>query len=213
MKWELKQSGIGTGFFAVVAAGLLLGALLILLPVAFLMKIFFVVMGIVVLVSSVPGVLVGLRAMDTRAGKLTLVLSGLASLIGIALIFSHSQILLIVVGVYMIVFPIVELILARGGSVSWKAELPKIVVGCVLLLIGPARALELMFDIAGLVTIALTVAFAVISVIAVLRRRARAERVTGNRVFMDVDGDGSVDTVYVDTDGDGKHDTAKRYRK
>ena len=37
MKWELKQSGIGTGFFAVVAAGLLLGALLILLPVAFLM--------------------------------------------------------------------------------------------------------------------------------------------------------------------------------
>ena len=80
----------------------------------------------------------------------------------------------------------------------------------VLLLVGPAKALNLVFDIAGWVVLALT---AVYIVTILLGQRIASKHVdkTGNRIFVDTTGDGKIDTVYVDTTGDGKADTAAKY--
>ena len=212
MKHDMNLNRLGAGFLTLLITGVLLGLLLILLPVTFLMKVFFVVIGIAVLVTSIPGILAALRIFDTRVGKIALVTSLISAFVGMVLIFSHSKLLLIIVGVYMVALPVVQIILSRGGASAWKAELPKIIVGCVLLLLGPATALEMMFDIAGWAVIGLTLLLSAVLVIASLRRNALANKKTGGRTFVDADGDGSIDTVYVDMDGDGKHDVSKRYR-
>ena len=212
MKHDMKIPRLGAGLLTLLIAGILFGLLLILLPVAFLMKVFFVVIGVVVLVTSVPGIFAALRMIDTRVGKIALVTSLISALVGAVLIFSHSQLLMVIVGVYMIALPVVQILLSRGGAAAWRAELPKIIVGCVLLLLGPATALEMMFDVAGWVTIALTIVLFAALVISSLRRDALANKQTGGRTFVDADGDGSIDTVYVDVDGDGKHDVSKPYR-
>ena len=212
MKLTLEQNALGKGLLWMLGIGVALGLLLVLLPVAFLMKVFFVVMGVLVLATSIPGIFAALRLSGTRTGRVALMLSLISALVGIILIFSHSKLLLIVVGVYMVALPIVQIILARGAAFAWKAELPKLIVGCLLLILGPASALEMMFDVAGWITVALTVAFVAFLAIKALRRQAVAQKKTGGRMFVDVDGDGSVDTVYMDTTGDGKHDTARRYR-
>ena len=41
----------------------------------------------------------------------------------------------------------------------------------------------------------------------------KAQNVVGSRIFVDEDGNGTIDTVYVDTDGNGKADTATSYRE
>ena len=212
MKLDMDTSRLGAGFWPVLIVGVLFGLLLILLPVAFLMKVFFVVIGIVVLATAIPGIMAALRVIDTRMGKVALVTSLITALVGLMLIFSHSKLLMLIVGVYMVVLPVAQILLSHAKAASWKAELPKIVVGCVLLLLGPATALEMMFDIAGWVVIGFTLLLCVSLVISSARRNAAANKKTGGRMFVDIDGDGSIDAFYVDTTGDGKHDTAKRYR-
>ena len=86
------------------------------------------------------------------------------------------------------------------------------IVGLVLILVGPAKALDVMLDIAGWGVIVFSVVYVVLSLFAGVRNQNKKEATTGNRIFVDTTGDGKVDTVYVDTTGDGKPDTAKRYR-
>ena len=203
---------IGFGFWALMLTGLLFGLLLIVLPVAFLIKVFFVVLGLMILISSVSGIASGLRYFERTAGKLSLILSLISAAFGTVLIFWHSSILTVAVGVYLIVLPIVQILISGNRRAALRSELPRLIMGTVLLLIGPARALEVMFDVAGWVTVVLTLLIGAVVLWAHWRRNATAEHRTGSRVFADTTGDGSIDTVYVDTDGDGKHDTAKRYR-
>ena len=128
------------------------------------------------------------------------------------MIFWHSSILMLLLGVYLIAFPLVEVLASSEKGTRVKTELPKIVVGVVLLLVGPAKALDVMLDIAGIGAIVMSLSYVFLCLFAEIRRQTKKEATTGNRIFVDTTGDGKVDTVYVDTTGDGKPDTAKRYR-
>ena len=59
----------------------------------------------------------------------------------------------------------------------------------------------------------LTLACAAYLVFRMVRQPKASTATTGNRIFVDSDGDGSIDTVYVDTTGDGKADTATPFRE
>ncbi|MBR2020471.1 MAG: hypothetical protein IKA05_08755 [Clostridia bacterium] len=191
--------------------GLLAGALLIVLNADFLLKVIFVVMGVITMLYSIPGVVVGLMGLRSRSGVVTLVLSLLSAGIGFWMIFWHNKILMIVLGVYMLVFPLVEILLSKDKLLRLKTELPKLIVGVVLLLIGPAKALGTVLDVAGWIVWILTAIY----VIAVLIGQSRVNQhvnKTGTRIFVDHTGDGKIDAVYVDTTGDGKADTSTTYR-
>lgn len=192
--------------------GILLGVLLLAIDPAFLLKILFVVMGIITVLSAVPGLLVGISSVDTAAGRVSLIVSLISIVIGCLMIFWHSSILMIVLGIYLLVFPLIEILLSKDKAVRLKSELPKMIVGLVLILVGPAKALDVMLDIAGWGVIVFSVVYVVLSLFAGVRNQNKKEATTGNRIFVDTTGDGKVDTVYVDTTGDGKPDTAKRYR-
>ncbi|MBQ9773119.1 MAG: hypothetical protein IJW30_00470 [Clostridia bacterium] len=208
MDLQTNKRSTMAGAIIYTVFGILAGLLLILIPTDFLLWLVFVIMGIVTVISSLPGLIRGLTTIHTKAGILTLILSVLSAVLGILMIFWHEDVLLIVVGIYMILLPILDILLAKEHFAQFKAELPKLIIGAVLILLGPAGTLDILFDIAGVVVIVLNVVY-LITVALTLRKHRDTP---GTRVFVDQDGNGTIDAVYVDTTGDGKVDAKIKYK-
>lgn len=210
-KTEIHEAAY-PGLIGVALIGLAIGLLLIILPVEWLLKAVFVIAGGATILCNLPGLVSGLLHFSTRAGQIAVMITGISIFIGFLMIFFHSDILMIVLGVYLLVLPMVRILISRDRGRQFKIELPKMLLGLVLVLIGPGKALEVLFDIVGWVLTVLTVAYVVWVAVDRMIRTKKAEHTTGNRLFVDQNGDGTVDSIYVDTTGDGKPDTEKRYR-
>ena len=201
------------GILTMILMGLLVGLLLLLLSASLLIKIIFVILGIITVISNIPGITLGLMNLESKEGKLELITSLISALVGFLMIFWHSGILMIVLGLYMVIFPIVGILTSSNKRVRLKAELPKLILGVVLILVGPAQTLDFLFDVAGICVILLTLVCAAYLAFRMVRKPKASTATTGNRIFVDNDGDGNIDTVYVDTTGDGKADTATPFRE
>ena len=169
-----------------------------------------IICGILTLLSGIPqlvGAVSGLMKKEKMA-IVDLVMSIVTVIVGLMLIFSRNEIIMIVVGAYLIVFPVIRILIAKEKMAQLKSELLAIVLGVALVLIGPGAALDIIFKIAGAVVIVFSVIYIVFGILAYLKaNRALENGEVGSRVFVDTDGNGTIDAVYVDTTGDGKLDT------
>ncbi len=204
-----------SGILFAAALGILLGLFLLLVNVSFLLKVIFVVIGLFTVLTNLPGLLLGMTTWQSKEGKLLVLLSLFAIVIGVMMMFLHNGVLMIVLGIYFIISPLLRVLFPShdGGNsqdrmARLRSELPKLILGVVMLLLGPAAAVSMLFRVAGWVVIALTVIYTLASLLTL----RKSQHKTGPRVFVDTDGDGKIDTLYVDTTGDGKADTATRYR-
>lgn len=209
MNFKNIRRGFSRASLTVAGLGVLLGLLLIIIPVGFLLDLVFFIMGIVTIAVSLPALFSLLPLRHTRVGSISLICTALIVLAGFLMLFWHSSILLIIVGIIMIAQPLLAIVNAADRQASLKAEAPKLIIGVVLLLLGPANAIDILFDIAGIGVIVLSIIY-LISMYVVLKK---SQNVTGARVFVDTDGNGKIDTIYVDTDGNGEADTATDYRE
>lgn len=205
---DLKKQSNG-GIWLTLLIGVLIGMLLIVLDVALLLKILFVAMGVFTVIVNISGLVLGIANFSTRIGKVTLLSSSISILMGILMIFKHSTLLMILLGVYMIILPLVEILLSKNKKKQLLAELPKMILGVVLIIVGPAGTLGVLFDVAGGLVIVLSVLFAVLTLI----KKKHYSNKTGGRIFADTNGDGSIDTVFVDTTGDGRPDVGVNYNE
>ncbi|MBR7150969.1 MAG: hypothetical protein IKD02_01300 [Clostridia bacterium] len=196
--------------FALFGVGV--GVLLIALPADLLLRLAFVIVGALTVLTQIPGVLSGLLHFSERGGKLLLFSSLISTALGLVMLFYPSALLSVLLGVYLIVLPLILVLTDGDKRTRLQKELPRMILGVVLVLIGPAAILDLLFDVAGWVILVLTLVYTAVTLLAARRRTERAH-VTGNRIFADTDGDGSIDTVYLDTTGDGRADTATHYRE
>lgn len=187
--------------------GILLGILLLAIPTDLLLNVICVIMGIVTIVNQVPTFTMGIAAFSTLEGKLSFFTSLLSMMMGFVMIFWHVQFLLFFLGIYLIVMPLIDVLFSKQRLERLKAEAPKLILGTVMLIVGPAQSLDILLKVAGWIVIGLTVIYVILMLISVRKK----QQVTGSRVFADTNGDGTIDTVYVDTTGDGKADTATRY--
>ena len=197
-----------TGIMFAALLGVALGLLLILTPVSFLLNVIFVVLGVLTVFNNLPTMIFSLFELKTTSGKVMFVLSLIATALGVMMIFFHNSIYMILLGVYFVLIPFLRLIFSRDRAELVREELPKLILGVVMILLGPAYTVSILFDVAGWVVLGLTVIYVISSLLAL----RRAQHKTGSRVFVDVDGDGTIDALYVETTGDGKADTATRYR-
>ena len=169
-----------------------------------------IICGILTLLSGIPqlvGAVSGLMKKEKMA-IVDLVMSIVTVIVGLMLIFSRNEIIMIVVGAYLIVFPVIRILIAKEKMAQLKSELLAIVLGVALVLIGPGAAIDIIFKIAGAVVIVFSVIYIVFGILAYLKaNRALENGEAGSRVFVDTDGNGTIDAVYVDTTGDGKLDT------
>lgn len=197
-----------TGIVFAAMIGVLLGLLLLFAPVALLLNIMFVLLGILTVFNNLPTLIFSLFELKTTAGKVLFLLSLVATFLGVMMIFFHNSIYMILLGVYFVLVPVLRLIFSKERAELVREELPKVILGVVMILLGPAYIVSILFHVAGWVVLIMTAVYVVSALIAL----RRAQHKTGARVFVDVDGDGTIDALYVDTTGDGKVDTATRYR-
>ena len=209
MNMKNIRRGFSRASLTVAGIGALIGLLLIVIPVGFLLDVVFFIMGIVTIVVSLPALISLLPLRHTKVGSVSLVCTALMVVAGFLMLFWHSSILLIVVGIVMIAQPILAIVSATDKQARLKTEAPKLVIGIILLLLGPANTIDILFDVAGVGLIVLSIVY-LISMYVVLKK---SQNTTGARVFVDTDGNGTIDTIYVDTDGNGEADTATDYRE
>ncbi len=209
MSLKNMRRGFSNAVLAIAGLGILIGLLLIIIPVGFLLDVVFFIMGIVTVAVSLPALFTLLPLRHTKVGKISLLCTALTVAAGFLMLFWHSSTLLIVVGVIMIAQPILSIASATDRSARLKAEAPKLIIGLILVLLGPAKAIDYLFSIAGVCLIV----FSIIYLIFMYTVIKKSQHKTGARVFVDEDGNGTIDAIYVDTDGNGEADTATDYRE
>lgn len=97
----------------------------------------FIIIGVLTILSSIPGLLYGMTSSSTVSGKVSFVLSLINLIFGLTLIFYHSDILLLATATYLVVFPILQIFLAKGSEMKKRAAralVPKIVLGVLVIL-------------------------------------------------------------------------------
>ena len=209
MDLKNMRRGFSRASLTIAGIGVLIGLLLIVIPVGFLLDVVFFIMGIATIVVSLPALISLLPLHHTKVGGVSLVCTALMVAAGFLMLFWHSSVLLIVVGIVMIAQPILAIASDNDRQARIKAEAPKLIIGVVLLLLGPANAIGVLFDVAGVGLIV----FSIFYLLWTYKIVKKAQNITGNRVFVDEDGNGTIDAVYVDTDGNGEPDTATDYKE
>lgn len=209
MDFKNIRRGFSRATLTIAGVGALIGLLLIVIPIGFLIDVVFFIMGIATIAVSLPALFSLLPLRHTSVGKVSLISTALMVIAGFLMLFWHSSVLLIVVGVVMVVQPILAIASDSDRQARLKAELPKLIIGVILVVLGPANAIDILFDVAGVGLIVLSILYLLWS----YRIVKKAQNITGNRIFVDTDGNGTIDTIYVDTDGNGEADTATNYRE
>ena len=130
----------------------LIGVLLISINAEGMMSVIMLLIGI----ATVAVNLMRLLAVKDHRGEgkeIMTVTSAIGIVLGVLLAVMRNSVLTILIGVYMIVLPIVDVIMSKYKTEQLKAGLPKILFGVVLVAIGPGKALEIISDIGGLLLV------------------------------------------------------------
>ena len=182
----LSKKNVLANIIISLIIGIVLGSVLVVLSsvLAFsdLLKWGLIIIGIITIISNVPGLVNGILNIKAVAGIIDLIFSVVGIVLGCMMIFNQGTIVTVIVAIYLIIFPIVRIVIARS---NWKDQIKeewaKILIGCLLLAFLPALtnaandAFGLVLLIAGWVVIALSVIFFGISLFSYIRAAKKAQ--------------------------------------
>lgn len=188
--------------------GIVFGILFALLA-SVIFDIILIVCGVFTLISAIPQLISAIKgfAEKQKIAVFDLIMSILTVAVGIMLIFYRNEIVMLVVGAYLLVFPLIRTLVARQKLQQLKSELPSMILGIVLMIVAPKALVGILGAVAGAIIVVLSVFYTVVGVLAYFKAKKILESSDGPRIFVDTDGNGTVDTVYVDTTNDGVCDT------
>ena len=75
------------------------------------------------------------------------------------MIFWHQSLLFYILGIYLLILPLCRVLLSNNMKFTLRLELPRMIVGLLLLIIGPGTAFNMLFDVAGYIVIAFSVLY------------------------------------------------------
>ena len=128
----------------------------------------FIVLGILTVISTLPGFITAIKNVKQKYGVLNIVLTSISLVLGIVMIFEQKYIPWIA-AIYLLVFPIIRIVLAKDHFAQTRNEAPLLILGIVVLLLGVGGATSLIFTVTGWVIIALSAIYAIFGAIASFR--------------------------------------------
>ncbi len=133
-----------TARIVVMVIGILIGVLLLVIgsilqpgTILKIINVGLIIYGILIIIGNIPGLISGIANVHAPAGVFDLVTSALGIGLGIVLIFWRGEILVSLVAVYLIIFPIIRVLLAKNKGEQFKREILRIVLGLLLWLFVP----------------------------------------------------------------------------
>ena len=140
--------------------GILLGVLLLVIDFSKILSLIFIIVGIFILIANLPSFIYSLTSVNIPG----IITSLLPILAGILMIFWHNSVLFYILGLYLIILPIIRILMAYDKSLHLRIELPRIVIGVLLLLIGPGTVINTFFDVAGYIIIAISIILTLVGI-------------------------------------------------
>ena len=141
--------------------GILLGALLVFVDFAKVIDVLFIIIGIIILICNLPAFIFSLTS-GNKAGLISTLFPIAAAIL---MIFWHQSLLFYILGIYLLVLPLCRVLLSNNMKFTLRLELPRMIVGALLLLIGPGTAFNVLFDVAGYIVIAFSVLYIIYGII------------------------------------------------
>ena len=141
--------------------GLLLAlALFLLSPYATeVFDILVIATGLLTAVMNLPALFLALRFIRRRGEWVNFVMSLLAVLLGVALMLLQRTFLLLLIGVYSLILPLVRIFLVSERGAQLKKEVPHFMTGAVMLVVFLAEAEAIVLRWGALVALALSVLY------------------------------------------------------
>lgn len=128
--------------------GITLGAILTLVPVSKLISLIVMLIAIILIVSN--GIRVYQKMGNKEDSSNQLLLDVLGVLSGFILLVSSNLVLTIIVAIYLIVEPILELSLVNFDREKINVEAPKIILGIIVLVAG-ISVFDILFKALGVI--------------------------------------------------------------
>ena len=120
-----------------VLFGVGIGVLLILLaPYAReVFDILVIAMGLLTAVLNLPALLFALKRIRGRGEWLNLLMTLFSVLLGVALMLLQTEFLLLLLGIYSVVLPLLRIVLVENHMMRAKREIPRFLVGLIMVII------------------------------------------------------------------------------
>lgn len=152
---NLKKSAFVYGLI-VAALGIVIGSVLAYFGGS-IFNIACIILGIFIIVNALPTFITSLANISQKNAVVALILSTISMLMGIVLVVRPNGIFMIVVGIYLLVFPICRVIMASDKKAQLVDDLGTFILGIALVLVGPGKIITY----AGIALIVLSAAYAV----------------------------------------------------
>lgn len=133
-----------TRLIATVLFGIGVGALLyVLSPYANeIFDILVIAMGLLTAVFNLPALLIALSRIGRRGEWINFAVAALSILLGVALMLLQTDFLLLLLGAYSVVLPLVRILLVENRRERFKHEVPRFLTGLVMVVIFLTEAEE-----------------------------------------------------------------------
>ena len=162
----------------------------------------------------------GIGNLNTTDGMVDFISAMLGILLGFALVLFQNTVLVVIIGAYLILFPLLRVLMAADKGQQLRREVWRMAMGVLLLVFLPllfdaaSRIVHILLVVVGWAVIAFSLVTGVVGIVRIVRvpkdNRTRKQASGGKKsgtVYADTTGDGKIDTIYMDTDRDGNPDT------
>ena len=160
-KYYLMRIGMTTLF------GVALGVLFLLAePYAVeIFDILLIAVGLMTAVMNLPSCLYSLFHIRKRGEWISFVVSVAAVVFGVHLMLIRRDVILMVLGIFSVVFPIVRVVLVEEHKKRFKRELPMIFFGLFMVFVSLAQVEETVFFICGIAALIISALYLIVSLI------------------------------------------------
>lgn len=167
---------------ATVLFGVGLGALLYLLsPYANeVFDILVIAMGLLTVVFNLPALLIALSRIGRRGEWINFSVAMLSVLLGVALMLLQTDFLLLLLGVYSVVLPLVRILLVEDRWQRCKHEIPRFLTGLVMMVIFLTESEEWVLRVGAVVSVGISLIYLIYGLI--LMHFAFAEEKSENSI-------------------------------
>ncbi|MBO5525315.1 MAG: hypothetical protein J5993_01040 [Clostridia bacterium] len=155
---DLKEDLIKT--IVITLIGVLVGIAMILIPHDKLIRYAFIILGIAIVLFTLPEFIHQIQYFRDEPFY-EFVLTCLILALGFVLIFFQKTFMFFVIGGVMLVVPVFKILTSNAKMAMLRTQLPCLILGIVILILGPSKSVNLLFDVAGWIIIALSVGYAV----------------------------------------------------
>lgn len=182
MSGFVKESILRMCLLTVLGVGL--GVVLILVSPSALLWLASVLLGIGIVISVLPELIHEVQYYGEEPTS-DLVGTIFVLLLGLLLIFCHHWVAILVVGILLIVIPCWKIATALSKKDMFLNQLPVLIFGVILLVVGPAKFLGILFDIAGWAIIVLTVFQLVYAIVILVKAKPVIIQHSKTEIFED----------------------------